>query len=62
MIKKLILVLLQQVSFMVINIKNGEFHINENEAPAVRLMFEMYLSNKTYNEIIDEVEKHKVTK
>lgn len=39
------------------NIVNGEFHINENEAPAVRLMFEMYLSNKTYNEIIDEVEK-----
>ena len=40
------------------NIINGEFYINESEAPAVKLMFEMYLNGKTYNEIIDEVERH----
>lgn len=39
------------------HIKDGEFIINEKQAPIIRLIFELFLEGYKINEIIDELEK-----
>ena len=39
------------------HIKNGEFIINEKQAPIIRLIFKLFLEDYKINEIINELEK-----